>query len=211
VLYLTCHVIVIRSLSWNVSQSDLSLSVAPNWQRFSVVMQTLKCLGVPSNHHWKCYLDVNWKGYPDINWKGYTDIVDYVFTELQMKFLPYSGSYKSTSRGRELRRIQTHRPHTIGSKEPKPWSPRWVRQKVREKNNGLSPNDPNHDEKPLADAEIPLCKCDLDCQSHMSLEHNTYSRRYWSCPQPTCLYHWDWDEEKPRKGSFSCNIYIAYS
>jgi hypothetical protein len=40
----------------------------------------------------------------------------------------------------------TRRPHTTGSKEPEPWSPRWVRQKLREKNNGLLPNDPNHDE-----------------------------------------------------------------
>jgi hypothetical protein len=109
VLRLTCHVIVIRSLSWNVGQSDLSLSVPPNWQRFSTVMQTLKCLSVPSNHHWKGYPDVNWKGYPDVNWKGYSDIVDYVFTELQMKFVPVSGGYKSASWWRELRRIQTHR------------------------------------------------------------------------------------------------------
>jgi hypothetical protein len=75
-----------------------------------------------------------------------------------MKFLPDSGGYKSTSRGKELRRIQTHRPHTMGSKEPEPWSPWWVRQKLREKNNGLPPNDSNHDEKPPADAERPLCK-----------------------------------------------------
>jgi hypothetical protein len=74
-----------------------------------------------------------------------------------------------------------------------------VRQKLREKNNGLPPNDPNHDEKPLTDAERPLCKCDLDYQSHLSLYHNTYGRRYWSCPHPTCPFHWGWDEEKPGK------------
>jgi hypothetical protein len=117
-------------------------------------------------------------------------IVDYVFTKLQMKFLPGFGGYKSTSRGRELRRIQTHRPHTMGSKEPKPWSLRWVRQKLRDRNSGLSPNDPSHDEKPPADVEKPLCKCDLDCQSHMTLDHDTYGMRYWSCPQPTCPFHW---------------------
>jgi hypothetical protein len=33
----------------------------------------------------------------------------------------------------------------------------------------------------------------------MSLDHDTYCRRYWSCPQPTCPFHWGWDEEKPRK------------
>jgi hypothetical protein len=44
----------------------------------------------------------------------------------------------------------------MGSKETEPWSPRWVRQKLREKNNGLPPNDSNHDEKPPADAERPL-------------------------------------------------------
>jgi hypothetical protein len=60
-------------------------------------------------------------------------------------------------------------------------------------------NDPNHDEKSSADAERPLCKCDLDCQSHMSLDHDTYGRRYWSCPQPTRLFHWCWDKEKPQQ------------
>jgi hypothetical protein len=116
-----------------------------------------------------------------------------------MKLLPGSGGYKSASRGRELRRIQTHRPHTMGSKESEPWLPRWVRQKLREKNNSLSPNDPNYDEKPLADAKRPLWKYDLDCQSNMSLDHDTYSRRYWSCPQPICLFHWSWNEEKSWK------------
>jgi hypothetical protein len=66
-----------------------------------------------------------------------------------MKLLPDSGGYKSTSRGRELRHIQTHRPHTMGSNESEPWSPRWVRQKLREKNNGFPPNDANHDEKAM--------------------------------------------------------------
>jgi hypothetical protein len=87
----------------------------------------------------------------------------------------------------------------MGSKESEPWSPWWVRQKLREKNNGLPPNGPNHDEKTLADAERSICKCDFDCQSHKSLDHDTYDRRYWSCPQPTCPFHWGWDEEKPRK------------
>jgi hypothetical protein len=86
----------------------------------------------------------------------------------------------------------------MGSKESELWSPRWVRQKLREKND-LPLNDPNYDEKPPADAERPLCKCDLDCQSHMSLDHDTYDMRYWSCPQPTCPFQWGWDEEKPRR------------
>jgi hypothetical protein len=116
-----------------------------------------------------------------------------------MKLLPGSGGYKSTSRERELRCTHTHRPHTMGSKEPEPWSPRWVRKKLKEANNDLPPNDPNYDEKPLADAESPLCKCDLDCQSHMSLEHDTYGRRYWSCPLPTSPFNWGSDKEKPQK------------
>jgi hypothetical protein len=67
----------------------------------------------------------------------------------------------------------TRRPHTMGSKEMEPWSPRWVRQKLREKNNGLPPNDPNHNEKPPTNAERLVCKCDFDCQSHKSLDHDT--------------------------------------
>jgi hypothetical protein len=43
--------------------------------------------------------------------------------------------------------------HTMGSKEPESWSPRWVGQKLRKANNALPPNDPNNIEKPLADAE----------------------------------------------------------
>jgi hypothetical protein len=87
----------------------------------------------------------------------------------------------------------------MGSIEPEPWSPRWVRQKLREKNNGLPPNNPNHDEKLPVDTERPLCKCNLNYQSYMSLDHNIYGRRYWSCPQPTCPFQWGWDEEKPQK------------
>jgi hypothetical protein len=121
------------------------------------------------------------------------------FTELYMKLLLGSDGYKSTSRERELRCIHTHRPHTLGSKEPEPWSPRWVRQKLREANNGLPPNDPSHDEKPPADVERPLWKYDLDCQSYMSLDHDTYGMRYWSCPLSTSLFNWGWDEEKPWK------------
>jgi hypothetical protein len=129
----------------------------------------------------------HWKGYTDIHWKGTNDIVDYVFNEWQMKFLPGTYGYKSRS---WRRGIQSCRPHTMGSKELKPWLPRCVRQKLMEKSNGLPPNDPNHDEKPPTDTERPLCKCDLDCQSHMSLEHDMYGIRYWSCPLPTCPFHW---------------------
>jgi hypothetical protein len=68
-----------------------------------------------------------------------------------------------------------------------------------EKNNDLPSNDPNHDEKPPVDAERPLCKCNLDCQSHMSLEHNIYGKRYWSCSLPTCPFHWGWNKEMSRK------------
>jgi hypothetical protein len=160
--------------------------------------------------HWSIYLDMECKGYDDwwwmtekatvtCHWKGYNDIVDSVFTELHMKLLPGSVGYKSTSWEREVRRIHTHSSKTIGSKEPEPWSPRWVRQQLRERRNDLPPNDPNHDEKPPDSAERPLCKCDLECQHHISIDYDTYSRRYWSFPQPTYPFHWGWDEEKPMK------------
>jgi hypothetical protein len=71
----------------------------------------------------KIYPDVKWEGYPDINWKCYNDNVDYVFTKLQIELISIFSGYKSTSWGRELRCIQTHRPHTMGSKETEPWSP----------------------------------------------------------------------------------------
>jgi hypothetical protein len=86
-----------------------------------------------------------------------------------------------------------------------------VRQKLREKNNDLPPNDPNHDEKPPADAEIPLCKCDFDWQSHMSLDNDTYIRRYWSCPQPHLFVPLGLGWREATKGSFSSNFYISYS
>jgi hypothetical protein len=114
-----------------------------------------------------------------------------------MKLLSGSDGYKSTSQGRELRCIHTHRPHIMDNKESEPSSPRWVRQKFREAKNELPPNDPNHDEKPPTDAERPLYKCDLYCQSHMSLDHNMYGMRYWSSPLPNSRFNWDWDEEKP--------------
>jgi hypothetical protein len=98
----------------------------------------------------------------------------------------------------EERSMHTQISQIMGSKEPEPWLPRWVRQQLREANNGLPPNDPNHDHKPPADAERPLCKYDLDCQSHMSLDHDTYDMRYWSCRLPTSPINWVWDDEKPR-------------
>jgi hypothetical protein len=99
----------------------------------------------------------------------------------------------------EERSMQTHKLEIMGSKEPEPWSPRWLWEQLREDNNGLPPNDPNHDHRPPTDAEIPLCKCDLDCTSHMSLDHDTYGMRYWPCPLPTSPFNWGWDDEKPRK------------
>jgi hypothetical protein len=47
------------------------------------------------------------KRLPDTPLKRLTNTVGYVFTELQMKLLPGSSGYKSTTRGRELRCIQT--------------------------------------------------------------------------------------------------------
>jgi hypothetical protein len=74
-----------------------------------------------------------------------------------------------------------------------------VRQKLREKNNDLSPNDSNHDEKPSIDVKRLLCKYDLDCQSNISLDHDTYGMRHWACPLPTSPFNWGWDEEKSWK------------
>jgi hypothetical protein len=82
----------------------------------------------------------------------------------------------------EERSIRTPSSQTMGSKELEPWSPKWVRQELRRRNNGLPPNDPNHYEKPLTDTERLLCKCNLNCQSHMSLDHEKYGMRYLSCP-----------------------------
>jgi hypothetical protein len=99
----------------------------------------------------------------------------------------------------EKRSIHTCRSQTMGSNAPEAWSPRWVRQHLREMRNGIPPNDPNHDKKPLVGAERMLCKCDLKCQDHMSIDYDTYDMRYWSFPQPICLFHWGWNEEKPQK------------
>jgi hypothetical protein len=76
-------------------------------------------------------------------------LITYVFTTLVLESI--KALYE-----KENYDAYTRRPHTMGSKEMEPWSPRWVRQKLREKNNGLPPNDSNHDEKPPADAERPL-------------------------------------------------------
>jgi hypothetical protein len=120
----------------------------------------------------------------------------HIFTELQMNLLLTTGAYKSTSCRKS---IYTPTSQTMGSKELEPWSPRWVRWKLREMNNGLPLNDPNYDEKPPADTKRLLCKCDLDCQFHMSIDYDTYGKRYWSCPLPTSQFNCGWDEEKPRK------------
>jgi hypothetical protein len=76
------------------------------------------------------------------------------------------------------RSMHTPQSQKMASKEPEPWSPRWLRQQHREDNNDLQPNDPNHDRRPPADIERPLRKCDLDCTPLMSLDHDTYGMRY---------------------------------
>jgi hypothetical protein len=137
-------------------------------------------------YHWKVYYDVSLKmlwWWVTTHWKGYPD--------MSLKSLFWCVIEKGS--------MDIPSSQTMGSKELKPWSPRWVRQELRRRNNGLPPNDPNHDEKLLVDVERPLCKWDLDCQSHMSLDHETYVMRYWSCPLPTSPFNWGWDEEKPRK------------
>jgi hypothetical protein len=99
----------------------------------------------------------------------------HVFTELWIKLLLSARVYKSTSSGKKHAHTSVTK---MAGKEPEPWSPRWLRQQHREDNNDLQPNDPNHDRRPPADAERPLCKCDLDCTPLMSLEHDTYDMRY---------------------------------
>jgi hypothetical protein len=74
-----------------------------------------------------------------------------------------------------------------------------VREKHRERNNGLPPNDPNRDHKPLAGADLPLCKYELECTCLYSLDYNTYGRRNWGCKLSTSPFNWGWDEEQLRK------------
>jgi hypothetical protein len=141
----TCHIIVMRPLLWNVIQKDLSLSV--------VWILPLLSYG----EKWQVI-------------ENTTMTVPYVFTKLGMKLLFTTGAYKSMSWCNK----HTHTYFTNnGSKVPEPWSPRWVKHELRKRNNGLPPNDPNHDEKPLADAERPLCKFDFECQSHMSIYYDS--------------------------------------
>jgi hypothetical protein len=87
----------------------------------------------------------------------------------------------------------------MDNKQPEPWSPRWVREKLREFNNGLPPNDLNHDEKPPAGAKPPLCKRELECHCYYSLDYDTYDWRYWGCKLSVSPFNWGWDEEQPRK------------
>jgi hypothetical protein len=55
----------------------------------------------------------------------------------------------------------------MGSKEPEPWSPKWVREKLREYNNGLPPNDSNHDSKPPAGVVTPCVSNPYDFVNHI--------------------------------------------
>jgi hypothetical protein len=142
------------------------------------------------------------KATPTRHWKVYSD-VSLKKGSKGMFLLNYGWNYYSLLEPiktcHEERSIHTPTSQRMRSKEPEPWSPRWVKQELRRRNNGHPPNDPNRDEKPPTDTERPLCKCDLDCQSHMSLDHKTYGMRYLSCPLPTSPFNWGWNEEKPRK------------
>jgi hypothetical protein len=164
---------------------------------------------------WKCYINMSLKRLP---W--HVTAKDTLMSDMSLKMLPRYVTVKATlmwhmfllSYGwgnysllepikarHEGRSIHTPKSEIMGSKEPEPWSPRWVRVQLRGRNNSLPPNDPYHDEKPLTRAERPLHKCDLDCQSHMSIDYDTYNRRYWSYPLPTSPFNWGWDEKQPRK------------
>jgi hypothetical protein len=152
--------------------------------------------------HWKGYTDMSlkrpqWyvteKAYVTGHWKG----------SINMFLLNYRSNYYSLLEPIKVvhqeRRMHTHKSETMGSKEPEPWSPRWLRHEHRKDFSGLPPNDPNHDCKPPVDTERPLCQCGLDCTPLMSLDHDMYDMRYWVCPFPTSLFNWGWDTEKPRK------------
>ena len=90
--------------------------------------------------------------------------------------------------------------------EPDPWSPRWVREKLRERNNGLPPNDPAHDHKQPAGHDPPLCKCELDSFCYISWEYDTYQRRYWVCALLISAM-WPKQEEKRKVNFMNVNKY----
>jgi hypothetical protein len=149
--------------------------------------------GLPWRQNKKSTLMWHWKGYYEA-WR----VTEKAAIVLEHMFLLiYRWNYypllEPINGHHEGRSIHTYRSQTMGRKAPEPWSPRCVRQQIWEMRNGLPPNDLNHDEKPLAGAERPLCKCDLECQNHMSIDYDTYDMRYWSCPQPSYLFHWGWD------------------
>jgi hypothetical protein len=110
-----------------------------------------------------------------------------------MFLLNYESNYYSLlepiKADHQERRMHTHKLETMGSKEPEPLSPRWLRQERKKDFSGLPPNDPNHDRRPPADIERPMCKCDLDCTPLMSLDHDMYGRRYLACPLPTSPFN----------------------
>jgi hypothetical protein len=89
-----------------------------------------------------------------------------------------------------------------------PWTPRWVREKLREYNNALPPNDPNIDNKPPVGEDSPLCKCKIECHCYYSLYYDTYGMRYWGCKLPLCVF--SYEEASPRKVVSVFKIYSGY-
>jgi hypothetical protein len=99
----------------------------------------------------------------------------------------------------------------MGSKEPEPWSPWWVRQKLREKNNDLIPNDPNYDEKPPTDAERPF----MHMRLRLSISHE-FRPRYIQhevlvLPSVHLSVPLGLGRREATKDSSGSNIYIVYS
>jgi hypothetical protein len=134
----------------------------------------------------------DWKGYDHYTVNGKL----HFFTDLHMSLLHTARGYKSTSW--RTRRMHTHSSDTMASQQPEPWTPRWVREKHRERKNDLPPNDPNRDNKPPAGADPPLCKCKLKCHCYYSLDYDMYGRRYWGCWLPILPFNLGWDKELPR-------------
>jgi hypothetical protein len=87
--------------------------------------------------------------------------------------------------------MHTHSSHTMTSEQPEPWMPTWVREQLRESNNGLLPNDPNRDNKPPAGVDPPLCKCEIECHYYDSLDYDTYGRMYWGCKLSISPFNWE--------------------
>jgi hypothetical protein len=85
--------------------------------------------------------------------------------------------------------------HTMATKQPDPWTPRWVREKSREYINALSPSDPNRDNEPLIGEDpnrfVALIECErgycYDMQRSNSYQETIKNLRPIACHVSTML------------------------